>query len=271
MSGILNEIVANAAHTASQRAHVASLLARLCEDLQAVLQRRLIGIYIYGSLVTGDFDCLISDLDLVIIMSEALDERLFMELHELHARIISDNPSWDNRLELAYISAEALRSFMWRSSRIGIISPGEPFHIIEAGADWLISWYALREHGIPLHGPPIAELLDRLPKSAWLEAVREHIRAYRKSVKDAQEPAFLAYIVVTVARGLYTLAHERDASKIRAAKWLASEKPKWRELIELAMWIRQHPEAPVMPREQLRLRVEAFLRDVLGETKRSAK
>ena len=50
----------------------------------------------------------------------------------------------------------ALRTFRSQSSTIGIISPGEPFHLLEAGSDWLISWYALRKDGLALlTGPPI--------------------------------------------------------------------------------------------------------------------
>ena len=58
--------------------------------------------------------------------------------------------------------------------------------MIDAGADWLISWYALRETGIALQGPAVKTLIDFIPVGAWLDAVREHICQYRDSVKTAQ-------------------------------------------------------------------------------------
>ena len=263
MRSQLTEVIAAATLSSGQRQLLERLLARLTGDLSAVLGGRLIGAYLYGSLVTGDFDFDVSDLDLVVVMRQALDAPVFAALHGLHTRVIGDYPAWDDRLELAYISAAGLRHFRTISSRLGIISPGEPFHLIKAGDDWLISWYALREHGIALRGPPITALIDPLPKQAWLAAVSEHILAYRHSVKNATDAAFLAYIVLTVARGLFSLAHQGDGSKAQAARWLADRKPQWRELLMLAMRIRRSPKSPPISAEELLPQVEAYLVDLL--------
>lgn len=158
----------------------APVLSRLLHGLQTALQKRLIGIYLYGSMVAGDFDPDISDIDLVVVMTEELNDERFENLQRLHTRILNDNPGWLDRLELAYISREGLRDFRSRASTIGIISPGEPFHRIQAGRDWLISWSQLREDGIALHGPGIKSLLDPISTDEYLTAVKEHIKIYRE-------------------------------------------------------------------------------------------
>ncbi|MCY3796177.1 MAG: DUF4111 domain-containing protein [Chloroflexi bacterium] len=248
-----------------ERSLVQALLSQLSAGLKRILREQIVGIYLYGSIVTGDFDIEISDIDLVVVLRQELDEERFTALQRFHAAVVGENPAWEDRLELAYISAAGLRTFQERSSTIGIISPGEPFHLVQAGADWLISWYALRESGMALLGPAIETLIDRLPLEAWLQAVREHICAYRQSVATARDKPFLSYIVLTVARGLYTLEHRRAPSKIQAAQWLRTTYPRWAELIKRALLYRKDPEADNVTVKELRPAVEAYLADMLSD------
>ena len=263
MSPAWTQQIAAQSLTRGEMLHIEALVLDLKGGLRSILREELVGIYLYGSLVCGDFEFDISDIDLAVALREELDEARFTALDNFHAEILRQYPAWENRLELAYISVSGLRSFRRQSSAIGIISPGEPFHIIRAGEDWLISWYALRETGIALHGPPIAALIDPIPAAAWLKAVDEHIRHYLESVKKPHNKQALSYIVLTVARGLYTLEHERDASKVLAASWLAASSPQWADLIERALRYRRDPTVDGLNAEGLRSQVEAYLLDVL--------
>ena len=247
----------------SERQQVTRILSQLIEGLKDILGDQLVGIYLYGSLITGDFNFKVSDIDLVVVLEDSLDDRLFASLYQLHTQVVSDFPAWDNRLELAYISRHALLNFRTQTSAIGIISPGEPFHLIQAGSDWLISWYALRETGIAQHGPPIQTLIKPMPLDAWLESVREHVCHYRESVKKPHGSPALSYIVLTVARGLYTLEHGYAVSKTEAAEWAVQAMPKWADLIRRALRYRHAPETDHITAEQLRPQVAAFVADVL--------
>ena len=225
-----------------KRSHIGlvrHIIDRLTRELENILQRDLVGIYLYGSLVSGDFDIAVSDIDLVVVLNAELDRRQFLRLQQMHARVVDDHPEWRDRLELAYISRRALKTFRVVTSTIGIISPGEPFHLLEAGEDWLISWYDLRRHGIALLGPPIQSLIEPIAVADWLDAVRQHICAYRRSVNNAVDILWLSYIVLTVARGVYTLAHGQAASKVKAAAWARGRFPRWsrshRSRLELAL------------------------------------
>ena len=243
---------------------VSPILAQLTAGLQSILREKLVGIYLYGSLVTGDFDPGISDIDLVVVLKDALAAADFQSLHRLHQSIIGRQPEWRDRLELAYISVAALRSFRTRASPIGIISPGEPFHMLEAGCDWLISWYKLREDGVALLGPPIQSLIDDIPKHDYLKAVGEHIRHYRESVKKPHNKQALSYIVLTVARGLYTLAQGEAPSKARAARWAKARFPQWADLIDRAWAWRANPQSDRLTPQQIRPDVAAYVDDMLS-------
>ena len=119
---------------AAEFPEVSPVLHLLIEGLKSALQEQLIGIYLYGSLVTGDFDPAISDIDLVVVLTCELNDDRFSLLNQTHIQVVDDHPQWNDRLELAYISREALQSFRTRTSTIGIISPGEPFHRLQSGS-----------------------------------------------------------------------------------------------------------------------------------------
>ncbi|MCE2472891.1 MAG: DUF4111 domain-containing protein [Anaerolineae bacterium] len=243
---------------------VGHIIDRLIDELNQILKDDLVGIYLYGSLISGDFDIAISDIDLVVVLRAELDQPQFLQLQRMHTRVVNDHPAWRDRLELAYISGRALKTFRVAKSTIGIISPGEPFHLIEAGDDWLISWYDLRRNGVALQGPSIQSLIDSIPTPDWLDAVREHICAYRRTVRDAADIMFLSYIVLTVARGAYTLAHGQAASKVKTAAWAQHQFPQWSDLIARALKWRLGATEDAPPLEQARPEVASYVDDILS-------
>ena len=242
---------------------VAQVLERLVAGVSLALRDSLIGIYLYGSLVTEDFDAQVSDLDLVVILNQGLDDAGFRALHNLHQQVIRRFPEWDDRLELAYISLGALKTFRERNSRIAIISPGEPFHQVDAGHDWLISWYMLRETSVALYGPDIVSLIEPIEPAHYIDAVRTHIEAYRDSAMSAESKSFLSYIVLTTARGLYTVLHNQPTSKIKSAAWAAQSFPQWATLIDQALRWRVDPGTDALMPDDIRPRVQAFVDDML--------
>lgn len=125
-----------------------AFLDTLLSQLQMTLGNKLVGLYIFGSLVVGDFDYASSDIDLLAATSTDLDEEEVERLERMHKEIALQEKMWDDRLEVAYIFTEALRRY--RSDyRHPLISPGEPFHVTEASANWIINRYVLRKKCIP--------------------------------------------------------------------------------------------------------------------------
>ena len=244
---------------------VKHILNQLSAGLKTILGDKLIGIYLYGSLVTGDFDLGISDLDLVAVMTEELDEFSFAALHQLHQRVVDAYPDWDNRLELAYLSRHGLKTFRTQKSRIGIISPGEPFHQIDAGRDWLISWYSLRETGVALYGPPIKTLIDPISSADYIQAVQEHIQMYRHAAQQVASKSYLSYIVLTTVRGVYTVRKGHPTSKVKAAAWAKAAYPQWAEVIDKALKWRVSPQADALTPDDIRPQVQAYIHDMLKQ------
>ena len=140
--------------------------------------------------------------------------------------------------------------------------------MLEAGRDWLISWHALRQDGVALLGPPIQSLIDPISDNDYLTAVRDHIEGYRDSVKKPQNKQALSYIALTVARGVYTLAHGQPTSKAKAAAWAKRRYPQWAALLERAFAWRADPHSDELTTEQIRPEVADYVERMLATVAR---
>ena len=109
-------------------ADINQLLKLLLSGIQKILGAKLIGLYLYGSLVIGDFDPNISDIDLVAALSFDIDDKEFGTLQKMHDDFANNHKQWDDRIEVCYISVVALHAVRSHTSQIANISPGEPFH-----------------------------------------------------------------------------------------------------------------------------------------------
>lgn len=96
--------------------HLNKFLELLLRRIQSILGKKLVGLYLYGSLSTGDFDYETSDIDLMAATTTDIDEKDFNELKEMQDDLVRKYKIWDNRLEIAYMSLHALKTFKSRGN-----------------------------------------------------------------------------------------------------------------------------------------------------------
>jgi predicted nucleotidyltransferase len=217
-------------------ADIDAVLHSLRSQIQQILGEKLVGLYLYGSLVTGDFDHAISDIDLLAVTTSEIDGQEFDHLDRMHDEFVASYPLWNDRIEIAYLSASALQTFRAQSSPIAIISPGEPFHLKAAGKDWLINWWVVRNYGVALAGPEPAAVIPPIAREEFLQAVREQVRAWDSYIIETRHSRpYQAYAILTLCRALYACANGEQVSKRRAALWAAEHFPKWSALIHNAL------------------------------------
>ncbi len=106
---------------------VDSLLVLIREAIVAITGSPLVGLYLFGSLATGDFDADVSDIDLIAVLADVPGERLAAHISRMHADLAEANPEWDDRIEVIYISTQGLANCRTGTTTIAVISPGEPF------------------------------------------------------------------------------------------------------------------------------------------------
>lgn len=251
-------------------ADINALLAQLLSRVQAILGKKLVGCYLFGSLVTGDFDHRCSDIDLLAALSSDLDENELASLQKMHLDFARKHEEWDDRIEVAYFSVAGLKTYRSHASPLAIISPGEPFHLKEAGRDWLMNWYTVREKGIALFGPSPKTLIDPISKAEFIYAVQEYAKLWRERVQHIpQRRPSQAYAILTMCRVLYTSQKGEQVSKQWAALWAAKEFPRWASLIHNALTWRENWRDEHVDHEATLPETQQFVHFMLGQCENS--
>jgi predicted nucleotidyltransferase len=214
---------------------VNALLEEVLSLQQKILGKKLVGLYVYGSLVTGDFDLNVSDIDVLCAVSSDIDPSEFDKLHRMHTDLAKTHPVWNDRIEVQYVSLHCLKTFKTQRSTIAAICPGEPFHLLEAGKDWLVNWYVVQEKGIVLFGPAPEEIISRITKEEFIQVVKGHALSWQERVKHlSKRRGSQAYAIITVCRAYSTITHGEQVSKRQAAQWVQTQFPEWSSLIQQA-------------------------------------
>ena len=198
------------------------------------------GLYLFGSLPAGAFRPGKSDLDLVAVLGADVQDGGELEaLTELHSGFVADHPEWSERVEVGYISHAVLQTLgETPRGRIAVISPGEPLHIKDVGAEWILDWRSVCTQGETIVGPPPREIGPEITDEAFRRAVELQLEAWTKDVRApwvAYVPAHQGYIVVTICRALYTLSTGEQTSKEEAVAWAAERFPAWSDFVNDAL------------------------------------
>jgi predicted nucleotidyltransferase len=216
-------------------ADVDQLLRELLDELTRVLAGALEAVYLHGSLVFGDFDPDVSDVDLLVVVASDVDDRQLAHLVELHHVFAREHPAWTDRVEAVYIASTALRSFRERESPLVVISPGEPLHRTWTTRGWVANWHLVREHGVALYGPEPDTIIPPTRHDDFEAAIRSYLPELPPRAEASGDPRVRAYAVLTVCRALYSCRERRQISKTHAAHWAAKHYPEWSDAIQQAL------------------------------------
>jgi predicted nucleotidyltransferase len=219
----------------SQYPRVTLLIDELSTRIQVSLGDRLRGLYIFGSLVAGDFDVETSDIDLLAIVESDIEGATLEALKSMHDEIIGSYPEWDDRIEVAYVSVNAIKNFKTRPSRIARISPGEPLHYREMDIQWLMDWYQVQEQGATVFGAPPQQYVPYISTEEFIVSLKNCLPSWEISVRDARTIGLQSYVILSLCRTLYAIQHRQQISKVAAAEWASREFPEWSQLMRDAL------------------------------------
>jgi hypothetical protein len=225
---------------------VNQMVQELLLSIQSVLGERLVGMYLDGSLGTGDFDEG-SDIDFVAATTEEVDEATFLALQAMHDRMAETDSRYALELEGSYVSLAALRRYDPANDNHPNIErgKGERLKLVAHSEAWNIHRFTLREKGIVLYGPDPRALVDPVTPQ-MLRRTLGPVQEWAESI--LQDPAkidaigYQSYVVITMCRALYTLEFNAVASKPVAVQWAKEAKAaRWAPLIDRAWEIRRTP------------------------------
>jgi hypothetical protein len=243
-----------------------ALLEALTAGIRQAVGSKLLGLYLWGSYVVGDFDPRRSDVDLVAALTADVSGEDFVALEAMHDALAHRFPAWEGRVEVAY-AAVATLDRPAEGGEIVRISPGEPLNRRHSDERWVVDWYVVRERGIALLGPPPAQLLAPISRRQFVESVRANVASWDDLAERARGRQRQAYAVLLLCRALRATRHGDQLSKPAAGRWAQQALPEWADLIARALTWREAPEtAPDAPPDaELRRFVEEVRQRITAE------
>ena len=216
------ESAAHPTHFPDVNAVVRELLAAV----RAILQGSFTGMYLYGSLAQGDFDLGSSDIDIIVVTERVVTTEQFALLEELHTAFRASGSSWAKKVEVAYIQRDALNLPGDDGTRYPQLEKDRELAWEPLELGWPFQRSVLREQGIVIAGPDpktlLAPVAARELSDAALGIVRlwqEQSRADPTWIDWVRERSAQRFVLLTLARSLYTLERGTLASKAEAARW----------------------------------------------------
>jgi hypothetical protein len=227
---------------------VNGILQELLEKVRKVLGSHFIGMYLDGSLTSGDFDG-DSNIDFVVVTDEDISGDLFLALQAMHERIATMDSPYAVQLEGSYISQEGLRRFDSEHALHPNIERGngERLKMVYHDDWWIIHRYILRERGITMVGPAPQTLIDPVSpedlQRAMLSLLHGWAMQILKHPNKIDSRGYQSYTVLSLCRILYTLQFGDVVSKPVAARWTRETLAgNWVSLIDRAWIGRHHPQ-----------------------------
>lgn len=220
---------------------VNEILELLKEQVVEVLGSQFVGMYLFGSLASGDFDPDSSDIDFLIVTTGMLDGNTIDALNAIHQAIWNSGLKWAAKLEGSYLPKEHLPRFE-KSDRLYPTVNEEKFYLAPHGSDWIIQRHIIREQGVVVAGPDPKSMIDSVSPDEIRRAVTNILEEWWFPMLE--DPYWLrdrgteyhAYAILTICRSLYALEHGEVVTKPVAARWAQKELGnKWSRVIERSL------------------------------------
>jgi predicted nucleotidyltransferase len=148
------------------------LLSRLRDGLLA--RGGLVGVYLYGSLVTGDFSPARSDIDVVVMVERDPDKAAIQELQQLHLALSSLGGAVD-RLHCLYVPVETASD----PDRL------HPYWFGDRMTQWqlkVMTQAELASAGVAFYGPWPPPAIKPVPIADVQAAVHQEISGYWRRI-----------------------------------------------------------------------------------------
>ena len=216
------------------------ITASFVEKSKEILQDNLVGVYLHGSAVMGDFNPAKSDLDLIVVVKESIsnaDKRAYMDM------VVDLNGKGPTKgMEMSVVKQSVCRPFVYPT----------PFelHFSIAHLDWyrnnsddyvskmkgedkdLAADFTIINHrGKCLYGAPIKDTFADVPAQDYIDSIWEDIANAKEEI--AENPM---YLILNLARVLAYLKDGAVLSKKEGGEWALNNIPeRYHGMIQNAM------------------------------------
>lgn len=216
-------------------------IKKMASCIEEILFDRVPSIYLYGSVVLGDFRLGWSDIDFLVLTEKQITEVQAEELLHLRQKLLKEEPqnayyrSFEGGiLSLsAFVRQESDRVVYWGTSGQKITD----FYRLDS-----FCMTQLLESGVLLYGKDIR---DNLHMPSYNDLYNDVLRHYETITKYAKKTGRNVYSfgwLLDIARGIYTLQTGKIISKTAAGEWaLQKGICSVPEALKLALQVRKDP------------------------------
>jgi predicted nucleotidyltransferase len=236
---------------------VNEVLNLLLSNVKRILTDQFVGMYLYGSLSSGDFNPASSDIDFLVVTTDVLSQETITKLEEIHRQTWATRLKRAGQLEGAYVTRELIRRHDPNGAPCPGVNEGK-FYVSGLGSDWIIQRHVVREYGVVLEGPAPKTLIDPVSSEDIRGSVMGILKEWWFPMLDdpswlrEHESPYRAFAVITMCRVLHALEQGAIVSKPKAIGWARkSLEDPWTQLIEKAVAASKHHEVDVPLHETL--------------------
>ena len=211
--------------------------------LRSIFTEDLVGAYFVGSVALGGYVDGESDVDMVAVCGDVVDEATGDAVIE---RVLDLTPTCPARgLELTlYRAAVASSRRADTAFELNVNGgPRMPRSVHRAPEEEPRFWYVLdravaHRHGVPISSPPASTVFSDLPRPVLLEVMGESVRWHRDHEKTT------LYSVLNASRAWRFAVEDVLGSKLEGASWARA---RWEapEVIDAAVALRHGHAAPL--------------------------
>jgi predicted nucleotidyltransferase len=203
---------------------VNQILNLLLTQVKEILQGDFIGMYLYGSLSSGDFNPETSDVDFLVVTTDELSAEKIALLESIHQEIWSSGLKRADRLEGSYVPRGLIRRHDPKGSPCPTVNEGK-FFVDTRGSDWIIQRHVIRESGVIIEGPDPKTLIDPVTPEDIRSAVHGILQEWWFPMIDDSSwlkkhgSNYHGFAVITMCRAMHALEHGIIVSKPVAVQW----------------------------------------------------
>ena len=193
----------------------------------------MLGVYLYGSVVSGDYRSGVSDVDVVVLHRNDLGDEQRRDLAAAHER--PGRRAGFDRLDVSFVPLRLVGTY--GEDTLPYFRDGR-FHQGGGGDLNMVTWRSLRERGVALRGVPPAEVVPPVSREDLADNMRKNLAflAGRMPAYVATGTGETVFGVLSVCRVLHTLRTGDLTGKVAAARWaLGNIDPQWRPLVRRAL------------------------------------
>lgn len=204
----------------------------------AGLGEKVVGLYLTGSLTYGDFVLKRSDVDLCVVVKQALSVAELESIKRLHIETEQRYPHWAKRVECSYLPIDLVHEVLPPKTPRPWWGHGVLYEEAPYGNEWIINQYFLYTSGVALMGPEYRTLVSHVDlKEVQKASARDLFREWEPKIRNSGSLADShdqSYVVLNLCRILYTVVQGEAGSKKTAGAWVKAAYPQWKSLIEEA-------------------------------------